>query len=94
MKQKVEIDTLLGDRVIIKIPKIKINTGDFKVPDTELDTSQIISGNVFSIGELVKKVKVGDLIMIEPFQSSKIPYTNEDNEYFLTKEEFIICKLK
>lgn len=50
-----------------------------------------ISFNVLSVGDDVKKVKVGDVILIASFSTSEIKYEGET--YLLVQEDNIIAKV-
>ena len=76
----------LGKRILIK-PIVTEKKPSVLI----LKEESPLSFNVLSIGDDVKKVKVGDIILIASFSTSEIKYEGET--YLLVQEDNIIAKV-
>lgn len=82
---------LFGKRILISIPKIRID--GMELPESEIDTTKVLVGPVTNIGDEVTRVKVGDMAIIEPYNSIEIPSTVDTKDrYFMATEDKLIGK--
>ena len=82
----------LGARVLIKRkPELTETAGGIIIPDTL--TEKPMEGDVISIGDEVKKVKVGDKVLFAKFAGVEI-LENEEGMFLIMSESELLGILK
>lgn len=81
----------MGDMVLIEPIKNKKET-DSGFLMTEVENEKPEQGKVFAVGENVKKLKKGDVVVFSPYGPNEITIDNKD--YLIAKEEDILARIK
>jgi len=82
------IKSVYEDRILIKITPSE--EGEYIIPQGH-EPDEELSGTVVYIGEEVKNTIIGDIVVFDQYDYSKI--TINDVGYILTREENLICKI-
>ena len=80
----------VGSRIIVT-PKQREETTESGIILSQMKEEVPTSGEVFSVGNKVKDIKVGDTVMFEQHGFTYFPYKGE--EYFIMYEQSVIAKL-
>ena len=80
----------VGNRIIV-LPAQREETTDSGIILSQVKEEVPTSGEVLSVGNKVKDIKVGDIVMFEQHGFTYFPY--ECKEYFIMYEQNVIAKI-